>query len=50
MINPRTPVLVAVGELTNRSDAIVDPKWAPDVLGSDLLWLYDAGQLTPIRH
>ncbi|MEP1123740.1 MAG: acetyl-CoA acetyltransferase [Ilumatobacter sp.] len=25
MINPRTPVLVAVGELTNRSDAIVDP-------------------------
>jgi hypothetical protein len=36
--------------LANRGDQDLlntpaDPEWAPDLLGSDLLWLYDAGQL-----
>lgn len=28
-------------------DSIADPQWAPDVVGSDLLWLYHAGQIEP---
>ncbi len=30
--------------------AMADPQWSPDVLGSDLLWLYEAGQLLPNGH
>jgi hypothetical protein len=28
-------------------DATADSQWAPDLLGSDLLWLAEAGQLSP---
>lgn len=28
-------------------NSMPDPQWSPDVRGSDLLWLYEAGQLVP---
>jgi hypothetical protein len=36
--NPTDPALLT---------SVADPRWAPDLYGSDLLWLYEAGQLEP---